>query len=82
MSRPITQSEYYQTHFYHGKKDRNRFYHVLECDIRLLSSEILRLSKMPYSSWRNKEKIISLDKQIQYMEELLAAYERDQKRGS
>lgn len=48
--------------------------------IRLLSSEILRLIKLPYSSWKNQDRIRSLDKQIEYLESLLAAYEKDRKK--
>lgn len=48
--------------------------------INLLGSEILRLIKMPYKSWENNAKIKSLDDQIMYLEEILAAYERDRKK--
>jgi len=47
--------------------------------IRLLSSEILRLIHLPYRSWKNQEAIRSLDAQIEYLEELLSAYEKDRK---
>lgn len=49
-------------------------------DITRLSAEILRLSRLPYRSWRNLDHIRSLDKQIQYLEEVLAAFERDYKK--
>lgn len=48
--------------------------------IRQLSAEIMRLVRLPYKSWKNQEAIISLDKQIEYLEELLSAYERDKKK--
>lgn len=48
--------------------------------IKLLSSEIMRLIKLPYTSWRNQEAIRSLDQQIEYLESLIAAYEKDRKK--
>lgn len=51
-----------------------------EDGIRQLSAEIYRLIKLPYSSWKNQDKIRSLDKQIEYLEEVLAAFERDRKK--
>lgn len=47
--------------------------------ITLLTAEILRISKQSYFSWKNKEHIRNLDDQIRYLEEVLAAYERDAK---
>lgn len=54
--------------------------HSAQEAIKLLSSEILRLIKLPYKSWGNLEKVRSLDKQIEYLEEVLAAFEKDNKR--
>lgn len=54
---------------------------AIENSIRTLSAEIVRLIKLPYNSWKNQDKIRSLDKQIEYLEELLAAFERDLKRN-
>lgn len=62
------------------KRDVCLTHHAIENDIRLLSSEILRLSKLPYRSWGNLDKIRRLDDQIQYLEHMLAAYERDLKK--
>lgn len=62
------------------KQDIHPRAQTIQNDINIISSEILRLIRLPYSSWRNKEKIRTLDKQIEYLEELLAAYERDQKK--
>lgn len=59
--------------------DRTDRCHAIRHSISLLMTEILRVSKLPYSSWRDKERIKSLDQQIQYLEEVLAAYERDMK---
>jgi hypothetical protein len=59
--------------------DRTPRWQTLQNDIRLLSAEILRISNLPYSSKRSREKVISLDKQIQYLEQVLASYEKDQK---
>lgn len=60
-------------------KDREQRYHTLQSDINLIMCEIVRLSRLPYSSWGNKSKIQSLDKQVEYMESILASYEKDQK---
>lgn len=59
--------------------DRTPRWQVLQNDINKLSAEILRISRLPYSSKRAREKIVNLDTQIQYLESLLAAYEKDQK---
>ncbi len=48
--------------------------------IRKLSAELVRLIRLPYSSWKNQDKIRALDKQIEYLESLLSAYERDKKK--
>lgn len=60
--------------------DRQPRWHTIQRDINMLTSEIMRLTRMPYSSWENKAKMISLDKQIIYLEELLSHYEHDQKK--
>lgn len=60
-------------------KDRQARYHTLEQDIRVLTAEIYRLSKLPYASWKNKDRIRSLDKQIEYLEHMLAEYQKAQK---
>jgi len=49
-------------------------------DIEKLKNEIMRLIKMPYSSASNILKIRGIDKQIEYLEEVLAAFERDEKK--
>ncbi len=54
--------------------------YAIEDAIRQLSAEILRLARLPYKSWKNQEAIISLDKQIEYLEEVLNAFERDKKK--
>lgn len=53
---------------------------AIEQSIALLTSEIVRLTRLPYRSWRNLEKIRNLDDQILYLEETLSAYERDLKK--
>lgn len=69
-----------ENYVFTGKlKDRQPRWFTLEQDIRVLSAEIVRLSKLPYSSWANINKIRSLDQQIQYLEELISVYQRDQK---
>ena len=60
-------------------KDCQARYYVVQQDIRMLSAEIYRLSKLPYADWNNINKMKTIDQQIQYLEELLAAYERDLK---
>lgn len=68
-----------QTHFDRKnitKKDISAIASVIENDIRLISAEILRLSRLPYASWGNMERIRSLDEQIRYLEEVLANYEK------
>lgn len=62
-------------------KDAPRIASAAQNSINLLSSEILRLIKLPYSSWKNQDKIRSLDKQIEYLEHMLAAYEKDLKKN-
>lgn len=59
--------------------DRQPKYFTLQNDINKLSAEILRLAKLPYRSKMAMEKIRKVDDQIKYLEELLAAFERDQK---
>lgn len=60
-------------------KDRQPRYQTLEQDIRLIMAEIVRLSRLPYSSKKNMTKITNLDQHVQYLESLLASYEKDQK---
>ncbi len=60
-------------------RDAPRIASAAENAVRLLSSEILRLIRLPYSSWENNAKIRSLDAQIEYLESMLAGYERDLK---
>lgn len=60
--------------------DRQPRYHTLQQDINKLSAEILRISSLPYSSRQSIEKLTSIDNQIRYLEELLAAYEKNQKK--
>ncbi len=62
------------------EKDRAHFYYLLEQDIRCIMAEIVRLSKIPYSSAKNMNQIRTLDQQVQYLEELLAGYQAEQKR--
>jgi hypothetical protein len=57
---------------YQQQKETQRGYAV-ENSIRLLSAEIYRLIRMPYANAKNKAQIL-------YLEELLAAYERDLKK--
>ena len=54
-------------------KDRCQTYQTLEQDIRCLSAEILRIIRLPYMSDEKRQQII-------YLDSLLAAYERDQKK--
>lgn len=54
-------------------KDRCRTYQTIEQDIRVLSAEILRLIKLPYMTEMKRNQII-------YLDQLLAAYEQDQKK--
>ncbi len=60
------------------KQDRVDFHFVLEQDIRALSAEILRLIRMPYKSKHNQERIHSIDKQIEYLEHMLAGMRQEQ----
>lgn len=60
-------------------RDAPRIASAAEHAIKILSSEILRLVRLPYRSWENQAKIRSLDKQIEYLEHMLAGYERDLK---
>lgn len=53
---------------------------AIEDGIRKLSAELVRLARLPYSSWKNQDRIRSLDNQIQYLEKVLAAFERDKKK--
>lgn len=76
----IKNSALYQKLYYKETKDREQGWHVLENDIRMLSAEIVRLCSLKYTSNQNFSKIRSLESQIQYLEEMLAAYERDQKK--
>lgn len=55
----------------------SHFHRVIQDSISLLTSEIVRLSKIPYRSQANINKIRTVDQQIEYLERLLAAYERD-----
>jgi hypothetical protein len=61
-------------------KDRPPFYYTIQNDINKLTSEIVRLSRLPYSSKQNMARIRSVDNQIMYLEEVLAAFERDSKK--
>ena len=49
-------------------------------DIEKLKNELMRLIRMPYRSADNVLKIRGIDKQIEYLEEVLAAFERDEKK--
>lgn len=62
------------------KNDYSQRHNVIQNSINLLSSEILRLIRLPYRDWKNQDKIRNLDRQIEYLEELMAAYERDLKK--
>lgn len=55
-------------------------YYTLEQDIKLLSAELYRLIKLPYTSRCNIEKIGSIESQIMNLEEIISAYQRDQKK--
>jgi hypothetical protein len=63
-----------------NSKDRAPRYSASEHAIRVLSAELVRLTRLPYSSWKNLDRIRSLDKQIEYLEHMLAGYEQDQKK--
>lgn len=67
---PKTQEELRQEYLANAAEDA----------IRQLSSEILRLIRLPYRSWKNQEAIRSLDNQIEYLESVLAAFENDKKK--
>lgn len=54
-------------------KDRQARYHTLEQDIRCLSAELLRVIKLPFMSEAKRQHIL-------YLDSLIAAYERDQKK--
>lgn len=75
----LQNSEFVQKNFYVEKKDAQPRWHTLQNDINILSSEIVRLCRLPYRSKTNMSKICTLEKHIQYLEELLEAYKRDQK---
>jgi hypothetical protein len=45
-----------------------------------LKNEMLRLTNLSRAEKKNFEKIIKLDEQINYLEELLSAYEKDEKK--
>lgn len=62
-------------------KDRKAIHFMLEQDIRCIMAEIVRLSTMPYSCAKNLGKIRTLDQQVEYLEQVLAAYEADQKKA-
>lgn len=66
----MNQSEYRELYYRSATTDA----------IRQLSAELVRLTRLPYRSWKNFEKIRNLDSQIQYLEEVLAAFEKDKKR--
>jgi hypothetical protein len=55
-----------------SKLDRTQRALVIDQCIRLLSAEILRLIRLPYSSQAKRD-------QIMYLDSLLAAYEKDYK---
>ncbi len=57
-----------------SKRDITAHAESIENCIRLLSAEIYRMSKLPYASKENRDKIL-------YLDELLAAYERDAKKS-
>lgn len=60
-------------------KDRNGGFHTVQSDIEKLKTEILRISKCSLAERREREKIIGLSQQLDYLEELLSAFEKDQK---
>jgi len=61
-------------------RDRPWIANAAQQDIEKLKNEIMRLIRMPYSSQSNIMKIRGIDKQIEYLEEVMAAFERDEKK--
>ena len=64
-----------------SRRDVSPFTDMVERQINMLCAEIVRISSMGYASWGNKDRIRSLDKQIEYLEEMLAGYEADKKKS-
>ena len=62
-------------------RDRPWIANAAQQSIEALKNELMRLIKLPYRDWNNQQKIQSLDKQIEYLEEVLAAFERDFKKN-
>lgn len=60
-------------------RDRPWIANAATQDIEKLKNELIRLMKLPYASAPNVLKIRGIDKQIEYLEEVLAAFERDEK---
>lgn len=61
-------------------KDRPWIANAASQDIEKLKTELMRLIKLPYRSADAVLKIRGIDKQIEYLEEVLAAFERDEKK--
>ena len=61
-------------------RDRPWIANAASQDIEKLKNELMRLIHMPYRSADNILKIRGIDKQIEYLEEVLAAFERDEKK--
>lgn len=65
---------------YSHKEDAPQIAYAAKDAVSQLMAEILRLTKLPYRSWKNEDRIRSLDKQIEYLEQMMAQYESDVKK--
>lgn len=64
---------------YQIKLDRPQLYYLCAIDIEKLKNEIMRLIRLPYRHQKNINKIRTIDQQIEYLEKVMASFERDQK---
>lgn len=76
----VIQSIYDRAQKTNHKLDRSQIFSAVDNSIRIIQAEIVRVSSLSYKSWKNLDKIRSLDKQVEYLEEVLAAYEKDLKK--
>lgn len=61
-------------------KDRCGRFHTVQSDIDKLKDELLRVSRLTNVEKKEMDRVRQVDQQLQYLEELLAAFERDQKK--
>ena len=70
----------YKTMLKYKVLDRRPRYQVVQNDIQTIQNELYRLSQSSRMSWDKVHKMRTLSKQIDYLEELLAKLEEDQKK--